>query len=166
MLQSGTLAGSPLSSLGATTFGGQSLLQGFLLGYAPPAYVNGFDLLFCLVLCMLLLLEFGDRLGTPPALIFFAVLSLVFINPQYVNVTSLYSGSIFLTALILFTVTRARLTGRDRRSDTFTGLVIALFYSSLIVLKTTFWLFLAMHFALFMAALWLATRDAGRATRI
>lgn len=166
MLQTGTLFGSSFNSLGIVTLGGQSFLQGFVLSYFPPQYINGFDLFFGLLVCMLLLLDNGIRLGTPSAIIFLAILSVVFISPQYVNVSSLYSGSALLLALTLFTVTRMQATTYDRRSDIFTGIVVALLYSSLVALKASFLFYIAMHFVFFIAALAIATRDTMRMMRI
>ena len=166
MLQTGTLAGSPFNSLGTETLGGQSFLQGFVLSYFPLQYINGFDLLFGLLVCMLLLLDYGVRLSAPSAIIFLALLSVVFINPLYVNVSSLYSGSAFLLALTLFTVTRIQAVTYDHRSDIFIGIVVALFYSSLVALKGTFLFFIALHFVFLIAAIGLATRDTRRTMRI
>lgn len=108
----------------------------------------------------------GEAQSAPSAIIFLALLSVVFINPLYVNVSSLYSGSAFLLALTLFTVTRIQAVTYDHRSDIFIGIVVALFYSSLVALKGTFLFFIALHFVFLIAAIGLATRDTRRTMRI
>jgi hypothetical protein len=98
MLQTGTLYGSPLNALGTESPGGQPFLQSFI-AFAPFPYVNGFDALFCFALCIALA---GSLTGGAPGLAVIAALaaaSVGVIEPQFVNISALYSGSALVLAL-------------------------------------------------------------------
>jgi hypothetical protein len=98
MISTGTLMGSPFSALGSQTFGGQAFLQGFALAHWPIAYVNSIDSVFALILCLITVLAMALRFGLPFWLTPLVVLTPLFISPQYVNISSIYTTS----ALFLF----------------------------------------------------------------
>lgn len=158
MVQTGTLAGSPLNALGSETLGAQAFIQGFIVGHLPIGLINGADRVFCFVLC--LMLAGGVAIGRPalgPAAIL-GVLTVFFIHPQYVNVSSLYSTAALLMALTL-------LAADPRESTPATvslwrrAIAPALLMAGIIALKPTGLLFLALQFLLLVPAAALASRD-------
>ena len=98
MLQTGTLFGSPLSALGSQTLGGQAFLHGFILAFFPIRYLNGLDALFGQALCLLLVLGFAWNRPERAPFAAAAMLLIVLVNPQYVNVSPLYLGSALVMA--------------------------------------------------------------------
>ena len=152
MLQTGTLYGSPLNTLGTATLGGQAFLQGLVVAHAPIGYINACDAIFCFLLT--LLLAGGVAIGRPAAATAAALAALAagLVNPQYVNVAALYSGAaLFSTLLLLTSDEREYAAGREAPSPAAVGLVCA----ALAALKTTFALFAGLHL-LFAAAAALA----------
>ena len=145
MLQTGTLFGSPLSAIGWETLGGQAFLQGFVMAHFPIQYINGFDAVFALFLCLLLIAGFAwQRPAMVPAAAL-AMVALVAINPQYVNVSALYSGSALMLAAIFLATDPA-----EHGSQPVPPLALGLVYAAVLVLKPTFTLFAFLH-VLFMA---------------
>jgi hypothetical protein len=124
MLETGTVFGSPLNDMGVDTLGGQAFLDGFAVAFFPIQYINGVDAALALFLCMMLASQFKNIVAT---------LSVIFINPQYVNISSLYTGSFLMMAVIVDEGTGAAITG--------------LLYAALAALKGTFALFVALHLA-------------------
>jgi hypothetical protein len=104
MVETGTLYGSPLNALGGEGLGGQAFLQGFVVGFFPLDFINGVDGVFCFFLC--LLLPGSVALGRPNLWLgsLIGTLAVFFIDPQYVNVSSLYSMSAIISALIICSV--------------------------------------------------------------
>lgn len=140
MVETGTVYGSPLSAIGSETLGGQAFLQGFIVAFFPIRYINGFDSVFALFLCLMLASEFtGPRRGLS-AMTLISMLCVVVINPQYVNVSALYSGSAIVMAL-------AAVCGdpREMRPDSSNpnSAAAGLLCAALISLKTSFALFVA-----------------------
>jgi hypothetical protein len=149
MLQTGTVYGSPLSSIGRTTLGGEAVLQGFILAQFPIKFVNGADAIFCLLLCLAMLCSFGTRYPRASFATLLALLLAAFINPQYVNVSPIYSASALIMALML--------TQAEPDEDDAPGLkryrttiVTALIYAALVALKPTFVPFVVFHLLLSM----------------
>ncbi len=132
MLETGSVFESPLNVVGFDTLGGQAFLDGFLVAFFPIRYINGVDAAFALFLCMMLASEFtrGRRELIPLTLI--CALSVVLINPQYVNISALYTGSLVVMALF----------EEEGRSAAVTGLL----YAALLALKTSFAPFVVLHF--------------------
>lgn len=151
MLATGSVFGSPVSSIGRASLGAQPFLLGFAVAHLPIACVNAVDALFCLVLCPVALGSHAAsrRLGAGPTLLAMALL--VAINPQYVNVTSLYSGAAIVVALVLLGayVDPFEATGRGRLRA---ALPFALLYAALAALKHTLVFFVALHFLGWTAA--------------
>jgi hypothetical protein len=162
MVQTGTLAGSPLNTLGSE-MGGQAFLHGLFAGLLPLAAINTADAVFCFGLTVLL--AGGVALRRPalaPAALL-AMMAVWLIEPQYVNVSALFSG-----AALMFAVATL---GVDKREYAAEGAVFSpaaatgLIYAALVSLKTTFALFAVVHFLFCTAADVLATRRAGAAIR-
>jgi hypothetical protein len=120
MLETGTVYGSPLNDIGLDTLGGQAFLDGFAVAFFPMPYINGVGAALALFLCMMLASQFKSILAT---------LSVFIINPQYVNISALYTGSFLMMGAIL------------EESPAITGLL----YAGLIALKSSFVLFVAVH---------------------
>lgn len=136
MLQTGTVFGSPLSAIGSETLGGQAMLHSLLLCVFPIEYINGVDAVLGLAVCLVLAsrLVRGRRFwGRLTALLLLA--GVVLIDPQYVNVSSLYFGAALVMAAIALGLPKKRNT-----------LLLALVYAALLAMKSTFAVFVAVHF--------------------
>jgi len=101
MLATGTLAGSAFNALGSETFGGQAFLHGFAVAHWPLGYVNTIDSVFAFVLCLMMLLSVALRARLPFWLIPLVVTVPIFINPQYVNISSIYTAILLILLLFL-----------------------------------------------------------------
>jgi hypothetical protein len=102
--------------------GGQAFLDAFSVAFFPLPYINGVGAALGLFLCMMLASQFKRILAT---------LSVFIINPQYVNISALYTGSFLMMGAIV------------EEDSVVTGLL----YAGLIALKSTFVLFVAVHLA-------------------
>jgi len=142
MLQTGTLFGSPLSAAGSEALGGQAFLQAMLVAWLPLRYINGLDAVLGLFLCLSQAAAITrgrrDLLAVSAA----SLLSVYVINPQYVNVSSLYTGSAVIMALIAFSA-RPDEPGRGRPGPH--PAAMGMLYAALIALKPTFALFVGLH---------------------
>ncbi len=101
MIETGTLYGSALSSIGRETLGGQAVLHSLILAHFSIQYVNGADAVFCLLLCLLMIYSLGAQYRSSLVPTLLSILLLTVINPQYVNTSPLYSISALIMALIL-----------------------------------------------------------------
>jgi hypothetical protein len=137
MLETGTVFGSTLNDIGFDTIGGQAFLDGFAVAAFPIRYINGVGAAFALFLCILLAGEFtrGRRELMPLTIV--CALSVVFINPQFVNISALFTGSLLMMAVI------AEASEGEGSSPAVTGLL----YAALLALKSTFALFVVLHIA-------------------
>lgn len=145
MLATGALTGSPLSALGSEAFGGQTFLHGLVLSFVPVNYINGVDAVFCLMVLMLLTASAGWRRFSwfPGAAV--GPLLIATINPQYVNVSSLYSGALLMACAAMFAGGGAGIAFPS-------PLALGLIYGSLITLKPSFVIFPACHLAFLLLA--------------
>jgi hypothetical protein len=125
MLETGTVFGSPLSAMGTQTLGAQAFLDAFAVALFPIVYINGVDAVFGLFLSMMAASQFGGRLVTT----LLCVLSVVFIDPQYANISTLYCGSALIMAMTAISAPSA----------------VGLMYAALIAMKPTFAVFVAIH---------------------
>ena len=130
MAQTGTLAGNAFDSLGVDSLGSFSFFHGFFLLAGGFESLNGFDAVACFGLCLLLLAELSLRWRLPWWLGVCCLLGLLWINPQYANISPLYAGAAGVMALMvcgLFlarTLVRRRPVSQERLAVT-TGLVAA-----------------------------------------
>jgi hypothetical protein len=146
VLGTGSIAGSPLNGAGYESLGGQTFLQGFMAAHFQLHFINGFDALFCLLLCMLMTLEEGWRRGQGFAAVGAAFL-FFWISPQYVNVSALYSGAALI--VLLATAAPVAAQGLQRKGRVLARQAVpGLVYAGLIALKPTFAVFAAGHFSL------------------
>jgi hypothetical protein len=159
MVQTGTLAGSPLNTLGAE-MGGQAFLHGLFVGYLPLGAINAADAVFCFGLMVLLAGSIALRRppAIPASLIAMAVVWLL--EPQYVNVSALYSGAALTFAAVSLGIDKREYAtpgGGAFSSAAANGLI----YASLVALKTTFVLFVLLHFLFGTVCDVIATRRVG-----
>jgi hypothetical protein len=155
MLETGTLYGSPLSAMGSESLGGMAFLHGFAAAHFPIRYINGVDAAFSLFLCLLLIAGFAWRRPAVMPTAALAMAALFAINPQYVNVSSLYTGSALVLAVIFITADPA-----ERRSGPPSALAVGLIHAALGALKPTFLLFAALHLVFTAVAVARANRGA------
>jgi hypothetical protein len=99
MAQTGTLAGNAFDSLGLDSLGSPAFFHSLFFSAGGIEMLNGFDAVACFGLCLLLVAELSFRWRLPWPLGIAAFLLLVCINPQYVNISPLYSGSAAMMAL-------------------------------------------------------------------
>ena len=125
MVETGTVFGSPLSAMGLQTLGAQAFLDGFVVGFFPISYINGVDAVFGLFLCLILASQFTKD----QVLSVVSVASVAAINPQYVNVSTLYCGSALMMAIIAV---------EDSAS-------LGLLYAALVAMKPIYVVFVAIH---------------------
>lgn len=147
MLATGTLQGSHFSALGSETLGGQAFLHGFALAHWPIGYVNTVDTVFAFLLCLMSVLSVSMRTKLPFWYIPLVVLLPIFINPQCVNISSLYTASAIIVFLFLglwMNLEEDKNTLLSWPSLAFLGLS----YAALIALKTFYLLVVIIHFVL------------------
>ena len=135
MLQTGTVFGSPLSAMGTQTLGAKPFLDGFVIAFFPIVYINAVDAAFGLFLCLLLASQFtqGRRDLLPMTVL--CVISVVFIDPQYVNISTLYIGSALIMAMVAVPMETVAPSAA----------AMGLLYAALVALKPTFIVFVAIH---------------------
>ncbi|MBI3440712.1 MAG: hypothetical protein HY052_02735 [Proteobacteria bacterium] len=150
MLQTGSLGGNPFEVLGADSLGAQAFMQSFFVSHFPLGYINAFDAISCFVLGLFLLREMGYRFGIHRAFLLASLLTFIVINPQYVNISSLYSGSLMILATVFASIVFADAMGGTDNRRAFAGaFAVALFLTSLVALKTTFAVFAATYFVVY-----------------
>jgi hypothetical protein len=141
MLATGTLFGSPLSAIGSESLGGLAFLHAFPLLVAPVEYINGVDAILAFLLLMMLGASAGwGRLAPLPGAAL-APLLIAFINPQYVNVSSLFTGAALIAAAVM-------LAADDREKSPPSPIALGLIYGGLVALKPIFLLFPLVHLPL------------------
>jgi hypothetical protein len=152
MLATGSLRGSAFNALGSETLGGQAFLHGFAAAHWTIGYVNTVDSVFAFILCLMMIHSVALRAGLYSWFILLIVVVPIFINPQYVNISSIYTASVLMLLLFLGSWVDAKehnFPSSTWRSAAWLGLV----YSALIVLKTFYLLFVIIHFSIFSAGL-------------
>lgn len=165
MLQTGTLAGNPLSALGSETFGGQALLQAMVAHHFPLPYMNGVDAVFALILCLLLPLGIIPRKLSHLPVALLALCLVWVINPQMINISAIYTAGALMMAsiLILYSLREAEADGKGAFSSM---VAFGLVQAALVAIKPIFVLFAALQ--LFGAAVLACRkgRDTGRLLRL
>ena len=169
MLHTGSLGGTEFEYLGLLYLGAQGYLQAFILSRFPLGYVNGFDLIFCFLVAGLLLNDIGLKVKAHWSFRTLAVTTFVVLHPQYVNISALYSGILFIFGMVYGTILSLdALRAGVTRSAIIGGLPLAAFFCNLVALKGNFipygGAFMAAYFAVcgFLMGKWPATlRAAG-----
>jgi hypothetical protein len=156
MIETGTIYGSPLSSVGAVSLGGMAFVQCSALICLPLKAVNGSDAVLGLVMCLIPLVGFGARRPKVRPVVALAILGVLVIDPFYVNVSALYVGSALMIAA-LFLANPGLGAG-----DSFTSanpLATGVIYGALVALKPTFLLFVVLHAVVVLACSALSQRS-------
>jgi len=153
MLQTGTASGGADDLRGYGTLTAQAFLISPLLLHLPISFVNGFDLVFCFLVSGLLVEDIGKKAGLHWAYRVLPILAFVSIHPQYVNISSLYSGSLMILGLIYGSLLAVEVEPEKTKSLLVRLLPLALCVSSLAVLKLTFLSFVLVYVALFIVFL-------------
>jgi hypothetical protein len=161
MVQTGTVFGSLLTSVGIDTLGGQAFIQAFVVAFFPIVYINAADAVFGLILCLLLVCQLaGERLrDLLPETI--GVAGVLLIDPQYVNISALYLGSAFILGLVCLGADTRELDPSGLPNARATGLL----YGSLASLKATVALFSLLHLVFATIAIVVSTRSPRRGAR-
>lgn len=145
MLETGSVFGSTLSSMGSQTLGGQAFFQSFFISWLGINSFNIFDNIFCLIITCLLLLEYSIK--SKNVLFGSLILCLVIlIHSQFVNISSIYSGVIFIISTIIISL---EFINKKINLEK-TIIILSLFFASLFVIKTTLGLFSVVFFSLFL----------------
>jgi hypothetical protein len=140
MLQTGSVYGSSVSAIGFETLGGQAWLHTFVLSFAQVDMLNAVDFGLGFLLC-LALAGFGPDPGrfSAPAR-GAAIAALLVINPQVVNISSLYTGAALCLSIWLINLDAALDAKCPRPAHAaLTGLMLA----ALLALKTSYLVFAA-----------------------
>lgn len=150
MLETGSLGGNPFDALGVDSLGAQAFMQSFFLKYLSISYINAFDLISCFVLCLLLLREIWLKQKIHWIFLLASLVMFVVINPMYVNISSLYSGSLMVLGTVYsFLVFSDSMRNADYKRMFAGVLFVSIFLSSLVSLKLTFVFFAATYFAVY-----------------
>jgi hypothetical protein len=136
MVETGTLYGSPLNALGGEVLGGQAFLQSFIISFFPLKFINAADAVFCFFVCLALAggVAFERPILALPALM--GSLAVFIIDPQYVNISSLYSTAAMVSAVMILNVD-LRERGESIHLHWRQAAAPALFYAGTIALKNT-----------------------------
>jgi hypothetical protein len=148
MLATGTLAGSPLDSLGSQTLGALPFLQGFVLSLFPIGYINWVDAILGLFILMLIVACAGWRRWAPLPGAAIAAALVAVINPQYVNVSPLFLPAALMATAIL-------LVAETSRGSALGAAPLGLVYAALICLKPLYAVFVVIHCALVCVVAWI-----------
>jgi hypothetical protein len=152
MLATGSLKGSAFNALGSETFGGQAFLHGFAVAHWPIGYVNTTDSVFAFVLCLMMLLSVALRARLPFWFIPLVVTVPIVINPQYVNISSIYTAIVLI--LLLFLGLWVQVKEQNGALTTWPCAAwLGLVYAALVVLKTVYLLFVVVHFTILFIGL-------------
>jgi hypothetical protein len=148
MLETGSVGGNPFDAIGVDSLGAQAFMQSFFFKYLSISYVNAFDLIACFVLCLLLLREIWLKQKNHWIFLLVSLVVFVVINPMYVNVSSLYSGSLMILGTVYASLVFSDYMRSAEYKRLFAGiLLVSLFLSSLVSLKLTFVFFAVTYFA-------------------
>ncbi len=152
MLATGSRGGSAFNALGSETLGGQAFLHGFAVAHWPLGYVNTIDSVFAFVLCLMMLLSVALRTGLPFWFIPLVVTVPIFINPQYVNISSIYTAIVLI--LLLFLGLWIQVKEQNGAFTTWPCTAwLGLVYAALVALKTVYLLFVVVHFTILFVGL-------------
>ena len=150
MLQTGTLGDMPFDGIGVDSLGGSAFLQSFVLVRFPIQYLNGFDTIFCFMLCAFLLSEIARREECPSWYLAVSLLTFAVINPQIVNISAVYSASMLMLAIVIASYLLIEVyDAPDIRIPLVRTIPLGLLLFSLVSLKVTFVFFAASYFAFY-----------------
>ena len=160
LVQTGSVGGSLFDATALDSFGSQSFFQGFFLPGWDITLLNAFDAVACFNLCLLLVAELSFRRRLPWYVGALGVICVMAINPQYVNISPLYSGALVITGLVLAGGILARSSGtREKNRGWRLELTLALLASVLVTLKPTLAFFAFFYLVALYLILLLKVRD-------
>lgn len=152
MLQTGSLRVPNGSALGFETLGGQAFLHGFVLAWGRFDLLNAVDLGFGWPLCIALAGLGPCRDGRQLALRLVALLCVLVLNPQIVNVSATFTAC----ALCLAWLELGRSQKLQTRADLLAyGCASGVLFGGLCALKTTFVALAGVLAVLCACALWM-----------
>jgi hypothetical protein len=116
--------------------------------------VNGFDSIFCFILAAFLLVGIAKTIKAHGLYLLLSLSVLIIINPQVVNITAIYSGSVMILGMI-FSSSLLADPGRGSgiKSMIARALPFALFVSALISLKMSFVFFVVIYSSIYFLIL-------------
>ena len=129
-------------------------MQTFPFLYFDVRYANTFDGIICFVLGLCVIIELGKKLGAGFGATIVSVVIYLFINPQVVNISPVYSTSLLILGLLYATcLLQKQLIDKqqyqiDLKVTVIASIPVALFYSALSTLKATILIFLILFFLL------------------
>jgi len=160
MIQTGSVGGNAFDASGLDSFGSQSFFHGFFLTGADIRMLNAFDAVACFALCLLFVAEVSLRWRLPWFVGVLGVICVMVINPQSTNISPLYSGALFIAALVVYGSFFERTWLAKRTSRGFrTEVSLALIASTLATLKVTLAFFASLFLLLLYALLFSRTLD-------
>ena len=149
MLETGSVFGSTLAAIGSETFGGQAFFQSFYISWLGLKAINIFDSIFCLSLSSLLILEWSYK---KKILVFGVLISslVILIHEQYVNVSSIYSGVLFIISSIIFSLELFKDQSGLKQLNIKIVFGISLCFASIFILKPTYGIFSSIYFTFYI----------------
>ncbi|EEF59963.1 hypothetical protein [Pedosphaera parvula] len=152
MTQTGSVGGNAFDPLGLDSLGSQSFFHAFFLQGSDIRMLNGFDAVICFAFSLLLIAELSIRWRLHWFTGTLAVLCTAVINPQYVNISPVYSGALGIMSLLICGVLLARTLASNVLSNRWRSeLSLGLIFAWLITLKVT----LAVFAGCFLGTLYL-----------
>ncbi len=143
LLETGGLKTGPFDALGTEALGGMSFLQSFALVFGPLEQVNAMDAVIGLIVAMACLVSVLRTLGMPGWWCVLTSLLIPLVDPLYVNVSAAFTGVALLILAFAFPVfTKPHALYAGWRNS----IVLGGIYAALVSLKTTFALFVPIHF--------------------
>jgi hypothetical protein len=122
--------------------------------------VNGFDSVFCFILTAFLLVGIAQTIKAHGLYLLVSLSALIIINPQVVNITALYSGSVMILGMIFSSSLLADpRSGSGIKSVVVKVLPYALFASALISLKMIFVFFAVIYSSIYFLILLYFSKD-------
>jgi hypothetical protein len=160
LVQTGSVGGNLFDGIGLYTIGSQAFFQGFFLPGWDITLLNAFDAVICFQLCLLFVAELSLRWRLPWFVAALGVVCVMAINPQYVNISPLYSGALIISGLvfaggILARTSRIKQLHRGWKLE----LTLALLVSFLVTLKITLAVFAFFYLIGLYLILFLKVRD-------
>jgi hypothetical protein len=164
MLAVGSLAENPFDTVGIETLGGQAFLQSFIVQRFSVIYINGFDSVFCLILCLFLIYTLGRRLEVPIIYIWAAFVALILIDPWIINISAAYSATAMILGLFYVSIDLIEKPTNDglyrlARPASAAGLFLA----AILALKGTFVFFVIIYGFVLWIFLLFFNRDKNKA---
>jgi len=100
MIDTGSLGQNPIGLIGLDSLGAQSYMQAFPTNLFGLKYANGFDAVFCFILSCALTISLARHFKAHWLISFTSLLSLLLINMQQVNISSVYSTTALVLGLV------------------------------------------------------------------